>query len=806
MKFMLAMSRPPFGFCKRSVSMEERDLHFKVRRWRSTPIIAVAGLILMGAAPGRGDDQLKVGERVYQDQCASCHGEAGQGVKAEFDEPLIGDKSLPSLVKYISKWMPEEDPDLCRDEEAEAVGKYVFDQFYSLVAQAQNKAAQVRLAHLTARQYRQSIADLVATFVDPPKLDSGRGLRGAYYQSKQFREKTRERVDPQIRFVFGDQALPDERVWTTIDNQSRDNKGFGVRWEGTLVAPDSGKYQIVLHTNQGFKLYLNSPRGAPLYDGTVHSAGKTRHTIPVSLVGGRQYPIRIEFVSAHIGLNIKKIEELPPVHGFVELQWKRPGRMIETIPTRYLTPGRASEVFVLKSPFPPDDFSRGYERGVTVSSAWFEATTQAAVEVAHYMLDRMSAGLAEKVSEDGYQAFAYRWVERAFRRPLSASERELYVDRQFESAPTKREALKRVIVLSLKSPHFLYVKPRPAKNDSYAVAARLALMMWDSLPDTPLLEMAKADALSTSEQIASEAARMIDHPLTRAKFGQFIERWLEIDGAPDLTKDADRFPDFDARLAHDLRISLDLFIEDVMGSASADFRRLLSSNELYLNGRMAAYYGYPEVEGEPFERVEIEKDARRGILTHPYVMARFAYNDTSSPIHRGVFLVKHVLGRGLKPPPDAITPASADLHPSMTTRERVSQQTKPRHCQSCHVTINGLGFALENFDADGRFRTHENAKGINAKGRYELATGKTRRFKGADELSAFLAESDETQVSFARQLFEHLVKQPIRAYSPTLPQELGTQFAENNYNMHQLIVDIVTHATVAPEPAPVSSE
>ena len=118
------------------------------------------------------------------------------------------------------------------------------------------------------------------------------------------------------------------------------------------------------------------------------------------------------------------------------------------------------------------------------------------------------------------------------------------------------------------------------------------------------------------------------------------------------------------------------------------------------------------------------------MLTHPYLMATFAYTGTSSPIHRGVFLTRSVLGVTLRPPPEAFTPLRGDLHPKLTTRERVALQTKPASCQTCHGIINPLGFTLEHFDAVGRFRDKDNGKPIDATGTYQTRSGQTVKFTG----------------------------------------------------------------------------
>jgi hypothetical protein len=162
-----------------------------------------------------------------------------------------------------------------------------------------------------------------------------------------------------------------------------------------------------------------------------------------------------------------------------------------------------------------------------------------------------------------------------------------------------------------------------------------------------------------------------------------------------------------------------------------------------------------------------------------------------------VFLGRGLLGINIKPPMEAFTPLAPDLHPSLTTRERVLLQTKPQACSSCHSIMNPLGFALENFDAVGRFRDKERDKPIDASGHYEARAGTTAKFTGAKELAKFLADSEETQFAFAQQAFHFYVKQPVRAYGLTKPEELRKTFAENAFNMRKLVVEIAVTGAMA---------
>jgi hypothetical protein len=157
-----------------------------------------------------------------------------------------------------------------------------------------------------------------------------------------------------------------------------------------------------------------------------------------------------------------------------------------------------------------------------------------------------------------------------------------------------------------------------------------------------------------------------------------------------------------------------------------------------------------------------------------------------------VFILRSLLGRALLPPPEAFAPLAPDLHPGLTTRERVTMQTKPEACQSCHAMINPLGFTLERFDAVGRFRETEKDRPIDPAGAYQLLTGETRTFQGDGELADFLAGSEEVHRAFVAQLFHHLVKQPILAYGSDTPARLRKSFANDGFNIRKLLVEIAT--------------
>ncbi len=757
-------------------------------------LLGLAVLLLCGrsiAAEGLSGDQ------IYRQQCASCHGAKGEG-SDEYQKPLMGDRSVEQLVRFISKTMPKNADKKCTGEDARKVAAYIYEAFYSKTAQERNKPPRIELSRLTVRQYRQVAADLIGTFRAPARWDNQRGLKGEYFKSRRLgrrNERVLERIDPQVQFDFGVTGPGPEPTKFEPDQ-------FSIRWSGSVLAPETGEYEFLVRTDHAARLWINDNK-RPLIDAWVKSGNDTEHRGSIFLLAGRVYPLRLEFSKAKQGVDDSKDKKKkkPEVKASIALEWKLPHRTPETIPQRCLSPLSVPISFVLTTPFPADDRSVGYERGNSISRAWEQATTDAAIEIADYMASRLA-----ELSGDGDSApdrparlrdFCRRFAERAFRRPLTDEQKRLYIERPFANARDMETAVKRSLLFVLKSPRFLY-REISGGRDGYAVACRLSFALWDSLPDAELLQAAASGKLTTREQVLRQAERMVSDLRTHAKLHDFFMQWLKVDPVPDLAKDSTQFPGFDRSVASDLRTSLELFLDDVLWSDSSDFRQLFLTDSLYLNGRLAQLYGVQLPTNAAFQKVSPKNGERAGILTHPYLMATFAYTAASSPIHRGVFLARSVLGRTLLPPPEAFTPLPAELHPKLTTRERVDLQTRPQACRTCHGMINPLGFTLENFDAIGRFRDKEKNKPVNPMGSYLTRKGDTVQFTGVRDLAGFLAASDEVQEAFVEQLFHYFVKQPIRAYGSDKISDLRRFFVDNHCNVRKLMVEIAVESALLP--------
>jgi hypothetical protein len=366
----------------------------------------------------------------------------------------------------------------------------------------------------------------------------------------------------------------------------------------------------------------------------------------------------------------------------------------------------------------------------------------------------------------------------------------------FKKNTRPEDALTRVVLLALKSPRFLYLGLGEKPADDYAVASRLSFALWDSLPDRELMQLAAKGALRTPAEVETQSRRLVQDVRARAKVRTFLQQWLQMNHVDDLSKDAQLYPGFTPAIIADLRTSLNLFLDDVVWSETSDYRRLLLEDDLYVNGRLAEFYGIVTNLGPEFVKVSLDAKQRSGVITHPYLLAAFSYQRTSSPIHRGVFLTRNIVGRALKPPPMAVAFKDEEFKPNLTMREKVAELTRPQACQTCHSVINPLGFSLENYDAVGRFRTKDGDRPIDSVSEYTTDDGVVVRLGGARDVAEFAVQSEHAQNAFVEQLFHHLVKQPMLAYGPDVPARLRQSFVESGFNIRKLVRQIAAIAAL----------
>jgi hypothetical protein len=348
--------------------------------------------------------------------------------------------------------------------------------------------------------------------------------------------------------------------------------------------------------------------------------------------------------------------------------------------------------------------------------------------------------------------FVTAFGKRAFRRPLLADEADAF-NALFTAMNTARGysvAVELTIQALLESPQFLYRvdSSRAATSetgavalDNYQMASRLSYFLTGSMPDEALFAAADAGQLLSSDEIETQARRLLETPRARAMVRDFNSQWLHLDELSGLARNLPDASTDVKGIGDDYRESLERFLDRVYWD-KGDLKSLFLAPEIFVNARLASVVGgaadatgdFAEVAGAP---------GRVGLLTQPGLMAMLAHSDQSGPVQRGVFVLERILCIDVPPPPPNFNPIPPDPDPNLTTRERFKVHTAAKLFAGCHKVIDGAGFGFENYDQLGRYRSTENGLPVDASGEMigTQEAGLDGVFTGAAELSQRLAKS-----------------------------------------------------------------
>lgn len=406
---------------------------------------------------------------------------------------------------------------------------------------------------------------------------------------------------------------------------------------------------------------------------------------------------------------------------------------------------------------------------------------------------------------------------RAFRRPLSEAEIGSYVA-LFDGAKDVltdidpfTAGVQLVLQALLQSPFFVYrVETSEAPREDgliplsgYENATNLAYFLWNTMPDDALLDAAAAGELSTPEGVRAYAEQMLADPRAREVVGSFHGQLYDYERYLDLNKDPELYPQFTPEMGEDMQREAELFVESVVFDREGGLVDLLTAPTTFVNDRLAAVYG---LEGEftaDFQEAELDPAERAGILTRLGFLAANGTARQPDTIHRGVFVNLRVLCAALPSPPNNVTPLPASNEG--TNRDRVNAHTGPGTCGAgCHGTmINPIGFAFENYDAIGGWRTTDNGLPVNAAAEYQF-TGGVQGFANAVELSKIIAESEDAHRCYAKHWAEFTLGRDVTIKDEPLLARL-TEDSRGGAPVKELILKLVesdAFLTRAPVEAP----
>jgi len=426
-----------------------------------------------------------------------------------------------------------------------------------------------------------------------------------------------------------------------------------------------------------------------------------------------------------------------------------------------------------------------------------------------YVCDPKAAGeapCAKQITEN--------LARRAFRRPVS--EADVTSLMRFYEIGRKEgnfdRGIERLVSAVLASPEFLYrtikgvqvARQAEVALTDFELATRLSFFIWNTNPDDELLKLATSKELSKPAVLDAQVKRMIADPRASSLVSNFVMKWLGLSDLDTMKPDQQIYTSFNDQLKNDLVTEAERFINSVL-LENRPLVDLLTSDETYLNERVARHYGLTGITGNQFRWVKLTDKNRLGLLGKGAVLIRTSYPDRTSPVLRGAWVLDKIIGTPPTPPPPGV---ETDLNPKpgetpKTVRARLEQHRDNATCRQCHGVIDPMGLALENFDAVGQFRTTDRLAG-NAPIDASSVLPSGLPLNGPAELRDYLASNPaKFALAFTEKLMMYAVNRQLEYFDMPQVRAVVRNAAKDKYTLSSIVQGIVhSDAFLKQGPAP----
>ena len=390
-----------------------------------------------------------------------------------------------------------------------------------------------------------------------------------------------------------------------------------------------------------------------------------------------------------------------------------------------------------------------------------------------------------------------RLAHRAYRRPVTKTDidRLVHLSTQvWSQGGSFEEGIQVAIEAILMSPDFLFRIEQDATGErihrvsDVELASRLSYFVWSSMPDDELLSVAEKGSLHVSAILHREVRRMMSDPKAHALAENFGGQWLQTRNLQYQNPDSKVFPEYDVELRDAMRTETEMFFESIV-SEDRSVLDFLDGRYTFLNEQLAKLYGIPGVQGREFRRVELDGTERSGVITQASVLTASSYPTRTSPVIRGKWILENILNTPPPPPPPNV-PALDDQgeKTAASVRQRLEAHRANPVCAGCHGRMDPLGFALENYDAIGRWRTADGETKVDVSGR--LPDGRT--FTGAAQLKTILvADSPKFVRGLTEKLFVYALGRGPQTYDKPTIEKISNNVEKNGYRFSVLIDGVV---------------
>ncbi|MEE8348561.1 MAG: DUF1592 domain-containing protein [Acidobacteriota bacterium] len=413
--------------------------------------------------------------------------------------------------------------------------------------------------------------------------------------------------------------------------------------------------------------------------------------------------------------------------------------------------------------------------------------------------------LCRPIGSDDGKACAERILStlarRAYRRPVTDADIQtlLGLYSEVQSSQGFEAGIGMALRAILVSPEFLFRIVRDpadvAPDTAYQIsevelASRLSFFLWSSIPDDQLLDSAEAGQLRDPARLEEQVRRLLSDSRSRALVDNFAGQWLYLRNVPLVTPEQSVFPSFDENLRQAFRRETELFFESML-LEDRSVMDLLTADYTFVNERLARHYQIPNIYGNHFRRVTLGDEHRKGLLGQGSILTVTSYANRTSPVLRGKWLLENILGTPPPPPPPNV-PALKDRGQdgeALSVRERMEQHRANPVCASCHMVMDPLGFALENFDGIGKWRmTSEANTPIDASGVLPDGT----RFEGPAGLRELLVSRRQQFVTtVTEKLLTYALGRGVESYDAPAVRKIVQEAAPTDYRWSSIVMGII---------------
>ncbi len=391
-------------------------------------------------------------------------------------------------------------------------------------------------------------------------------------------------------------------------------------------------------------------------------------------------------------------------------------------------------------------------------------------------------------------------ARRAYRRPVSSADLKplLAFYHQARGKGSFEYGIQKALEAVLISPDFLFrVESDPAGSkvsgghriSGVELASRLSFFLWSSVPDDELLDLAEKGTLTNPQVLKQQLERMLDDPRSSALTSNFAGQWLHIRNVTSVRPDPVIFPDFDESLRASMRRETELFFDSIVRE-NRSVMDLLTAKYTFLNDRLAKHYGIPGIYGSQFRRIELQDPNRGGLLGQASLLTVTSPPNRTSVVQRGKWVLDNLLGAP-PPPPPPVPPleATTNGNHAMSLRAALELHRASPSCSGCHKVMDPIGFALENYNGIGEWRTKDGGSEIDASGKLPDGT----EFTGPSGLNHALTtvRREDFAAAVTSKLLTYALGRGLEYYDQPVVRSILRQCEAGNYRMRDLISAVV---------------